>query len=266
MNVFRSTRRWFRRLAGLLRKGQRDAEFAAELEGHLQFHIEDNLRAGMTPEAARREALIRLGGIEQTKELYRNRRGIPFLEFFWHDLRFGARLLAKDRAFTLTAVLTMALAIGANTAIFSVVNTVLLKPLSYPDPDRLVMAWEQNPHRGWYENIVSAANFLDWQKQNDVFSGMAAFESNNFTLTGENKPEEVAGDARHHEFVFRLANPAFSRPAVPCRRRERGKCCSHIELWAVAGTLRRRPSSGRRLHYCEWAAGQGCGNTSASLH
>lgn len=192
--IWKASRACFERLRGLFHKAQRDAEFAAELESHLQLHVEDNLRAGMTPEAARREALIKLGGLEQAKELYRDRHGIPFLEFFWHDVRFGARLLAKDRAFTLTAVLTMALGIGANTAIFSVVNTVLLKPLPYPEPDRLVMAWEQNPHRGWYENIVSAANFLDWQKQNDVFGGMAAFESNNLTLTGENTPEEVAGE------------------------------------------------------------------------
>lgn len=192
--IWKTSRGWFQRLRGLFHKARRDAEFAAELEGHLQLHVEDNLRAGMTPEAARREALIKLGGLEQTKELFRDRRGIPFLEFFWHDLRFAARLLAKDRAFTVTAVLTMALGIGANTAIFSVVNTVLLKPLPYPEPDRLVMAWEQNPHRGWYENIVSAANFLDWQKQNDVFSGMAAFESGNLTLTGENRPEGVAGE------------------------------------------------------------------------
>ena len=194
MSFLKCLRPWFERLGGLCHKAQRDTEFAAELESHLQLHIDDNLRAGMTPEAARREALLRLGGLEQTKELYRDRRGIPLLESLSKDLRFGARLLAKDRAFTVTAVLTMALAIGANTAIFSVVNTVLLKPLPYPQPDRLVIVWEQNPHRGWYENIVSAANFLDWQMQNDVFSGMAAFESNNFTLTGENKPEEVAGE------------------------------------------------------------------------
>ncbi len=188
------SRAWYQRLGGLFHKRQSDLELAQELESHLQFHIEDNLRVGMTPEAARRDALLKLGGLEQTKEIYRDQRGIPLLESFLRDLRFAARLLRKDRAFAATAILTMALGIGANMAIFSVVNTVLLRPLPYPDEDRLVMVWEQNPHRGWFENIVSAANFLDWKKQNEVFTDMTAFESNYFNLTGENKPEDVAGE------------------------------------------------------------------------
>jgi putative ABC transport system permease protein len=188
------SRAWFHRLGSLFHKRQSDLELAQELESHLQFHIEDNLRAGMTPQAARRDALLKLGGLEQTKESYRDQRGLPFLESLLRDLRFAIRLLSKDCTFTVMAVLTLALGIGANTAIFSVVNEVLLRPLPYNNADRLVMVWEQNPHRGWFENIVSAANFLDWKKQNDVFTDMAAFESNYFSLTGENKPEEVAGE------------------------------------------------------------------------
>jgi hypothetical protein len=110
------------------------------------------------------------------------------------DLRYGIRQLRKSPGFTVVAVLTLALGIGANTAIFSVVNAVLLRPLPYKDPARLVMVWEQNPHRGWFENIVSSANFLDWRQQNHVFAGMAAFESVPFNLTGYNGPEEVAGE------------------------------------------------------------------------
>ena len=111
------------------------------------------------------------------------------------DLRYGFRMLAKNPGFTAVAVLTLALGIGANTAIFSVVNAVLLKPLPYRDADRLVMVWEQNPERGWYRNIVSAANFLDWRKQNDVFTQMAAEDpQKSFNLTGTGKPEEVWGE------------------------------------------------------------------------
>jgi putative ABC transport system permease protein len=110
------------------------------------------------------------------------------------DIRYACRQLAKSPGFSVLAVVTLALAIGANTAIFSVVNAVLLRPLPYHDADRLVMVWEQNRHRGWYENIVSSANFLDWKKQNHAFEDIAAFESNYFNLSGGNKPEELVGE------------------------------------------------------------------------
>jgi predicted permease len=190
----RRLRVWLLRVGATFRKERRDSEFIAELESHLQMHIEDNVRRGMTPEEARRAALVKLGGIEQTRENYRDRRGLPWLDALSQDLRYTFRTLRKDRAFALTAILILALGIGANTAIFSVIHRVLLKPLPYKEADRLVMVWEQNPHRGWFENIVSSANFLDWEKQNHVFTEMAAFESNYFNLTGENKPEEVSGE------------------------------------------------------------------------
>jgi len=110
------------------------------------------------------------------------------------DLRLALRQLRKSPGFTFVAVLTLALGIGANTAIFSVVNTVLLRPLPYPNAGQLVMLWEQNPHRGWFENIISGENFLDWQKQNQVFAGTAAFESNFFNVTGKQQAEEIAGE------------------------------------------------------------------------
>ncbi|MGC2729510.1 MAG: ABC transporter permease [Candidatus Sulfotelmatobacter sp.] len=110
------------------------------------------------------------------------------------DIRYAFRQLRKSRGFTAVAVITLALGIGANTAIFSVVNAVLLKPLPYPKADQLVMLWEQNPHRGWFENIISGDNFLDWQKQNQVFISMAAFQSSSFNITGNHQPEEVAGE------------------------------------------------------------------------
>lgn len=109
------------------------------------------------------------------------------------DLRFALRQLRKSQGFTTVAVITLALGIGANTAIFSMVNAVLLRPLPYQNSSRLVRIWEQNPRRGWYENVVSGANFLDWKKQNHVFADLAAFEDTSFNLMGADKPEEIAG-------------------------------------------------------------------------
>src|SRR5947208_16366442 len=137
-------RGWLLRLGELFRKERRERELVAEMESHLQMHIEDNLRAGMSSEFARREALMKLGGVEQTKEIYRDRRGLPILETLIQDLRFAARMLLKNPGFALVVLLTLALGIGATTAIFSVVYAVLLRPLPYTDSSRIMAVFEVN--------------------------------------------------------------------------------------------------------------------------
>jgi putative ABC transport system permease protein len=179
------------RLAGLFGREKRDRELAAELESHLQMHIDDNVQAGMTLEEARRQALVKLGGMEPTKEEYRRQRGLPMLEDLWKDLRYGARGLLRQPAFTLVAVLTLALGIGANTAIFSVINAVLLKPLPVPEPDRLVILYETFKPSG--VTAVSVPNLRDWQQQNTVFDGMAAYEEGTFNLESGASAQRLRG-------------------------------------------------------------------------
>jgi putative ABC transport system permease protein len=186
----RALRGWLVRLAALLSGNSRDRDFTQELESHLQMHIEDNLRRGMNPQEARREALMRLGGVAQTAEGYRERRGVPVIETLLQDLRFAARMLRKNPGFTTVAVLLMALGIGANTAMFSVVNAVLLKPLAFHQPDRIVKVatlWKKSGHLG----PVSAPDYRDWRDQSSVFEHFAYYENYDSAVTARSSTEYV---------------------------------------------------------------------------
>ena len=191
----RGLRAWFLRLGGLFHKERRDRELAEELESHLQMHIADNLRAGLTPGEARRQALIKLGGLEQTKENYRDRRGLPSLESFFQDIRYGLRQLRRSPGFTAVAVLTLALGIGANTAIFTVVYAVLLRALPYKNAQQLVMIWETAPNNPGSTMPAAGPDFKDWQEQNKVFQGMAAGTIDSAAITGSGEPLKLSGFA-----------------------------------------------------------------------
>ncbi len=138
----KALRAWIQRLRGLVRSDQRERELSAEIESHLQMHVDDNLRSGMTPELARRDAVLKLGGVEPTKEAWRERSTIPVLEHFLQDGRYAVRQLRQHLGFTGTAILTLALGTGASVAIFAFVDAALLKPLPYRDSARLVGVFE----------------------------------------------------------------------------------------------------------------------------
>jgi putative ABC transport system permease protein len=186
-------RGWLARFGGLFGKQRRDRELAAELESHVQMHVADNLRAGMTPEEARRQALIQLGGIEQAKENYRDRRGLPWLDAFAQDVRFGLRMLRMNPGFTAVAVLTVALGIGANTAIFSVVNTVLLSPLHSPDAGRIVVFLDTSA-AGYSNSFASEAKFNLWREQTSAFDDVSGYKYSVMNLTGVDQPEQVQAE------------------------------------------------------------------------
>ena len=177
----------------LFHKDRVDQEFTEEIQAYLDMLTEANLRQGLSPQEARRNALLELGGVEQVKEKVREIRMGRFIETAWRDVRLGVRSLVHTPGFTLVALLALALGIGTNTAIFSIVNGVLLRPLPYPDAGRLVHFTGVNPDRGilnggWH----SVPDYEDWRSQTDVFESITPIVQQNTILTGdEAEPESV---------------------------------------------------------------------------
>jgi putative ABC transport system permease protein len=190
----RSVRAWLLRLANTFRKERHERELELEMHSHLQMHIEDNVRAGMNAQEARRLALLKLGGVEATKEAYRERRGLPVLETLLQDLRYAARTLRKSPGFAIIAVLTLALGIGANTAIFSMVNALLLHPYNFRELDRLVRVWEdRGVDEGADARNVAAPDASDLLAGSQVFESLTTYNCGDLNLNADGNLQPVLG-------------------------------------------------------------------------
>src|SRR5262249_40095632 len=148
--------------------------FDEELESHVQMHIDDNMRAGMSHDEARRQALIKLGGVDQTRERYRDRQRLPWLEMASEDVRFALRLMARGPGFTAVILVTLAIGIGANTVMFSVVNTLLIRPLPYGEASKLLFI-ETVDAKGRQAGRTAPPDFYDYRAGNHTLEHLDAF-------------------------------------------------------------------------------------------
>ncbi|MEO6964756.1 MAG: ABC transporter permease, partial [Acidobacteriaceae bacterium] len=186
------------RLLSFFHKQQRDSELDAEIAAHVELAVEENVRKGMSESEARRQALVRFGGVQQGKERHREARGIPWLDILLQDTRYTLRTLRRDRSFTIVAVLILALGIGANVAVFSVVNTILLRPLPFPNPQNLVRITTKNPKGGESSMTYSTDATQELQQRNKSFQSITGYfaftSSDNYKLTaGQGQPVPVTG-------------------------------------------------------------------------
>ena len=179
------------RFLSLFRRRKLDSDLSEELAAHLEMAVEDNIRSGMNPEEARRQAMIRLGGVEATKELHRDTRGLPSVESLVQDIRYGLRMLARSPMFTAAALLTLALGIGANTAIFGVIDSILIRPLSYPHAEALVGVWHTAPGIPALPSSLacSPSMYFTYREENRTFQQFGLWQSNGASVTGIAEPE-----------------------------------------------------------------------------
>lgn len=225
MNVLR---RFFARLGEFGRGRNVDAEMTEEVQSHIDHLTDEHVRRGLSRDAARRAAVRDFGGVEGAKEAVRDARGIRPLETLWQDTRYAVRLLVKTPTFSIVAIVTLALGIGANTAIFSLVDAVILRPLPYERPNRLVSLWEieigENANNtssgapvgsGAGRSSVSPANYIDYMKA-PGFSGLAGYAPQALNLTNSGTPERLFGEAvTWNYFSVLAAQPASGRALLP---------------------------------------------------
>jgi putative ABC transport system permease protein len=211
--------RWFNilrdRIRALRQREDVIEDIDREMRSHLALQVEANIKAGMSPQEAREQALRSFGNVNRAIDAAYDVKSGGVIETLLQDIRYGLRMLAKHKAFTSIAVVTLALGIGANTAIFSVVNELLLRPLHYRDAERIVTVWEVTPE-GRHQNSTSRANYRSWRDQNKSFQYMAAFSDQRLNLTGTGDPEELSVQFVTPDFFKILGvDPLLGRTFLP---------------------------------------------------
>ncbi|HEV2273019.1 MAG TPA: ABC transporter permease [Acidobacteriaceae bacterium] len=213
-------REMLNRWRSFFRKPERDRELDAEIAGHLELAVEENMRRGMAAGEARRQALIRFGGVAQARERQREARGLPWPDELLQDLRYTVRTLRRDRGFALIAVFILALGIGANITVFSVVHTILLRPLPFHDPERLVRILSKAAGGGESSMTYSADATEAFQRRNRSFASVTGYyafsSSDNLKLMGRGQPLPVTGVMVAGNFFATLGvKPLLGRLFLP---------------------------------------------------
>ena len=200
-----------------LRRREFEHDLEQEIQSHLQLETDRNLEAGMPPTQARDAARKKFGPIARAKEETRQQTGFPFWQTLAQDLRFAVRLTKRTPAFTALIVLTLALGLGAATAMYSVIHAVLLAPLPFPEPDRLMVLWQSSAQEGWQKYEVAPANFYDWQRETRAFSELAAVQPfASASMTTEARAEQFEGSAVTHNYFSTLGVEArYGRTFAP---------------------------------------------------
>lgn len=228
------------RLRSLVRSRQMGLEIDDEIASHLEEATEEFVRNGLSQDEARLAARRSFGGVPQMKEVYRQVQSFAWLEELFRDLRYGVRTLRRSPTYTIAAVATLALAIGANAAMFSVLDAVLLRPLPYRSPDQLAMLWTEDPSRNLREGRAALGDVDEWRRQSQTFADIATFDSVSVVLTGADGAEQMAGASISPNLLALLGvQPALGRSATTeeAEQRQRLVLVSH-QFWQsrLAGT------------------------------
>ncbi len=254
-------RGWASRLRGVFGGARREQDLADELESHLQLHIDDNVRQGMTPDAARTAALIRLGGLQSVTEQYRDQRSIPLLSRLRQDVRYAGRTLRRSPGFAAVALTTIALGVAGPTITFTMTKAWILEPLPFADPDALVDIRSIDRSSGDRSRSMPPIS-ATFSEGRSAFSDLAGYRQRRRAPDRRRSSRARPRRTRHHGVLQRLGNDGGARPGLrACRRRTVGAKARGHQRHAVARSLSRRPgrdwphaASGRPGLHRHWSA------------